>query len=171
VRRYGGTVSGIRNPEPRGDQPVRLIHLLTPGDHYSPSTGSAIPTVVHGLSAATPPGVPRPAVLVARDTYPDRYDSADALEYQAAPGSRLDRPLDAALSRIGLPRVRARNAFAGSLEGQGTWAPAVVVAHNAPQAIPVVAGLGRHHAVLYAHNEVLRTYSRREASDLRQSRV
>jgi len=142
---------------------ARLIHLITPGDHYSPSTGSAIPTVVHGLSAATPPGSPRPAVLVARGTYADRYGSADALEYAPTRGSRLDRTLDAALSRLALPRVQARRSFAAAVAGQGSWEPAVVVAHNAPQAVSVV-DRSRHAAVLYAHNEILRTYARRESS-------
>lgn len=86
----------------------RLIHVITPGDHFSPRTGSAIPTVVDGLSRATPSGQPRPAVLVARGTYPDRYDSADAIEYTRPRPHNRDRYVDAGLSRLGLPRVMAR---------------------------------------------------------------
>ena len=59
---------------------MRQVHVITPGDHFSPSTGSAIPTVVDGLCRFRPDGVPRPAVAVARGTYPDRYDSADIIE-------------------------------------------------------------------------------------------
>lgn len=140
----------------------RLLHVITPGDHFSPSTGSAIPTVVHGLSYATPPGEPRPAVLVGRGTYGDRYDSADALEYDLARGRRFDRQLDAALARIGLPRVTARRSYAAALADQHTWEPSIVLAHNAPQAVPLVDA-GRHVPVLYAHNVLLRTYRRREA--------
>ena len=44
-----------------------LVHAITPGDHFSPLTGSAVPTVVDGLSRAI---IDRPArVLVARGTY------------------------------------------------------------------------------------------------------
>jgi len=39
----------------------RLVHVITPGDHYSPRTGSAIATVVHGQCSATHSGAPRPA--------------------------------------------------------------------------------------------------------------
>lgn len=140
----------------------RLLHIITPGDHFSPSTGSAIPTVVHGLSRTTPPGEPRPAVLVGRGTYPDRYDSADAIEYDLARGRRFDRYLDPALARVGLPRVAARRSFAAALVDQQAWEPSIVLAHNAPQAVSLVDA-GRHVPVLYAHNALLRTYRRREA--------
>jgi len=141
--------------------PHRLLHIITPGDHFSPSTGSAIPTVVHGLSRATPPGEPRPAVLVGRGTYPDRYDSADAIEYALARGRRFDRYLDVALARVGLPRPAARRSYAAALRGQHTWKPSIVLAHNAPQAVALVDA-GQHVPVLYAHNLLLRTYGRRE---------
>ena len=36
-----------------------LIHAITPGDHFSPLTGSAIPTVVHGLAGAALQGLLR----------------------------------------------------------------------------------------------------------------
>ncbi|WP_159798081.1 glycosyltransferase family 4 protein [Puerhibacterium puerhi] len=142
--------------------PHRAVHVITPGDHFSPRTGSAIPTVVHGLCAATPPGEPRPAVVVARGTYPDRYPSADVLEYAPAPpGGRADRALDALRSRAGLPREGARRAFRAALADQAAWPPAVVLLHNAPQAVGLVDA--RHVPVLYAHNQLLRTYTPREA--------
>ena len=77
----------------------RLVHVITPGDHFSPSTGSATVTVVNGLSAATPPNRPRPAVVVATGTYADRYDSADVIEYEAKSTRRSDRYVDLLGSR------------------------------------------------------------------------
>ncbi|RYV50754.1 glycosyltransferase family 4 protein [Pengzhenrongella frigida] len=138
-----------------------LVHVITPGDHFSPRTGSAIPTVVDGLSRATPAGARRPAVLVARGTYPDRYDSADVIEYDRARTHRFDRYVDAGLPRLRLPRVMARHEFAAAVTQQDDWDPAVVLAHNAVQAIPLVDAR-RHTPVLYAHNLLLRTYGRRE---------
>ena len=140
----------------------RLIHVITPGDHFSPSTGSATVSVVHGLSAARAPGSPRPAVVVAEGTYPDRYDSADVIEYRQRSSHRADRYVDAVRSTWGLSRSRAGDRYRAALVGQESWDPAFVIGHNAVQLIPVVAA-DRHLPVLYAHNDLLRSYSRREA--------
>lgn len=139
------------------------VHVLTPGDHYSPRTGSAIPTVVHGLCSATPPGAARPTVVVARGTYAERYDDAHVVEYEpGAPLSVRERRLDAVRSRLGLQRTGARRAWAAALAGQHDWPAATVLLHNAPAAVGLVDH-GRHVPVLYAHNQLLRTYSHREA--------
>lgn len=145
---------------------MRLVHVITPGDHFSPLTGSAIPTVVHGLCASLPEGQPRPVVVVARSTYAERYASADITEYeQRRPwrvGALNERHLDGALSLVGLPRWGSRRLWAAAVEGQADWDPAIILAHNAPQLIPVVDH-HRHRAVLYAHNQLLRSYRRAEA--------
>jgi glycosyltransferase involved in cell wall biosynthesis len=141
----------------------RFVHVITPGDHFSPLTGSAIPTVVHGLSVGSPQASPRPAVAVAKGTYPERYTSADIIEYAPASPHGYDRYLDAALSRFRLPRASARRNFSAVLVGQRGWESSVVLAHNAPQLITVV-DTDRHVPVLYAHNHILRTYTRRESA-------
>ncbi|MFE7407830.1 glycosyltransferase family 4 protein [Isoptericola sp. NPDC057559] len=138
------------------------LHVITPGDHFSPATGSALPTVVHGLAGATPAGAPRSVVVVARGTYADRYPSADVVEYTAVAPRRTDRYRDAVSARVGLPRAATRRALAATLADQWRWPPSVVLGHNLPQLVPLVDGR-RHAAVLYAHNELLRTYSVREA--------
>ncbi len=138
-------------------------HVITPGDHFSPRTGSAIPTVVHGLATAGLAAGARTHVVVARGTYPDRYDSATVLEYDERPSRRGDRYLDAASSRLGLGRPRARRRYAATVAAQASWEPSVVLAHNAPQLVAEVDA-ARHTPVLYAHNELLRTYSPREAT-------
>ena len=140
----------------------RMIHVITPGDHYSPSTGSATVSVVHGLSAARPLDTPRPAVVVAEGTYPDRYASADIIEFAERPSRRYDRYADAVRSRLGGTRRRARDRYEAALEGQASWDPAFVIGHNAVQLIPSIDA-DRHVPVLYAHNDLLRTYARREA--------
>lgn len=138
----------------------RHVHLITPGDHFSPLTGSAIPTVVHGLAGATPAGRERPAVLVARGTYGERYDSAHVIGYDEVPQRRADRVLDVISAPLGKPRLGARRSFVPALREQSTWPDSVILAHNAPQAVPLVRD--RHRVALYAHNQLLRTYSRRE---------
>lgn len=141
---------------------VPEVHVLTPGDHFSPRTGSAIPTVVDGLCAALPAGAaPRPRVVVADGTYPDRYASAEPVGYPLVTSRRADRYVDALAGRLDLPRPGVRRTLRPTLRAQDTWEPGVVLAHNAPQLVPLVHD--RHAAVLYAHNLLLRTYSPREA--------
>ncbi|WP_165307667.1 glycosyltransferase family 4 protein [Agromyces binzhouensis] len=142
-----------------------VIHAITPGDHFSPLTGSAIPTVVHGLaSAAARAAEPVPqSVLVDRATMQPRYDSAAAIEYDRGPWLRRnDRALDLARGRLGLPRTATARFHGDVAEALRDVEPSFVLAHNAP----VLPGLLRdtpHVVVLYAHNDVLRTYRRGEA--------
>jgi glycosyltransferase involved in cell wall biosynthesis len=151
-------------PPPAGPGAARVpeVHVLTPGDHFSPRTGSAIPTVVDGLCAVLPAGTtPRPRVVVADGTYPDRYPSADVVGYPQAAARPADRYVDALAGRLGLPRPGVRRELRPTLADQDAWPAGVVLAHNAPQLVPLVHE--RHAAVLYAHNLLLRTYSAREA--------
>ncbi len=67
-----------------------VLHAITPGDHFSPRTGSAIPTVVDGLAAAAgrDGGPFRHAVILDRTTMRPRYDSAAVIEYSGVRGPR-----------------------------------------------------------------------------------
>lgn len=142
-----------------------IVHAITPGDHYSPRTGSAIPTVVHGLaSAATAAGAPRHAVLLDESTFVPRYDSAELIEYSGTPLPSLRaRTVDVALGRLGLPRRAAAAAFRPVADALSHLDPSFVLAHNAP-ALPPLLRRQPHTAILYAHNDVLRTLTRSEAS-------
>lgn len=137
------------------------IHVLTPGDHFSPLTGSAVPTVVDGLAAGRPTA-PRAKVVVTRGTYTERYDSADAVEYDAPRRRRSDAYVDALLGRLGRSRVRVQGVLRASVEDQAGWPEGVVLGHNLPQLVPLV-DTRRHAAVLYAHNYLLRSYTPGEA--------
>lgn len=146
---------------------VDQLHVITPGDHFSPRTGSAIPTVVDGLCRFAPPGQPRAKVAVAEGTYPERYDSADVVEYQPSPElptlfRRAGRYLDVGLGRLGLPRPLARRALAPIVADQDHWPPTTLFAHNLPALIGLIDS-DRHAPVLYAHNHLLRTYTRVES--------
>lgn len=141
----------------------RHVHLITPGDHFSPRTGSAVPSVVHGLCSNADPASPRPAVLVSRGTYPDRYPSADVLEYELVDRRPRDRYVDAARGLLRRPRTGAQRPVRPALADQASWESSVVVAHNLPPAVALVDA--EHHApVLYAHNHLLRSYTPREAA-------
>lgn len=148
----------------------RQVHVITPGDHFSPLTGSATSTVVHGICKHLPTGLPRPAVLVAKGTYAARYPSADVIEYYPQRPSHLMRKfppslIDAVLGQLRLPRVVARRPFIPALKMQHRWEPADVVLHNAPAAVYLVDRT-KHRPVLYLHNEVFRTYRTEEVCRL-----
>lgn len=146
---------------------MRQLHVITPGDHYSPRTGSAVPTVVHGICAGLPETEPTPGVLVAAGTYPDRYPDAEAIEYAPAsplpgPLGRLGRYLDVPVGLVAGRRPFSARAWAAALAAQRDWEPAHIIGHNAPQ-LPRLVDADRHRGVLYAHNHVLRSYGVREA--------
>ncbi len=139
-----------------------VIHALTPGDHYSPSTGSAVPTVVHGLAAAARSVDPGRAqyVLVADGTYPDRYDSATPIGYPTRPGpTGLARLADRAIGRIAGARPWSRAELRPLVAGQRGWPPGFVLAHNLVE-LTALIDPRRHRPVLYAHNDLLRRYAR-----------
>ncbi len=145
----------------------QIIHAITPGDHFSPRTGSAIPTVVHGLAGASgrDDRLPRYThqVLLGANTYLPRYDSAEALEFAEAPPPTIrERVTDAALARVGVPRRAASRYFRPQAAALSELEPSVVLAHNAP-ALPRLLAESQHRVVLYAHNDILRTMSLGEA--------
>jgi glycosyltransferase involved in cell wall biosynthesis len=148
----------------------RILHVITPGDHFSPLTGSAIPTVVHGLaSAAGRAGAARAGVVVERSTWEPRYDSADVIEYTGVRGpDRKARYADALRGRVGMPRSAIAAYYRPIADTVRAQPPSIVLAHNAPILVRLLRETP-HRVVLYAHNDLLRTYSRREAGRLLQS--
>jgi glycosyltransferase involved in cell wall biosynthesis len=145
---------------------TEVLHAITPGDHYSPRTGSAIPTVVDGLAtaAARDGATFRHIVAVDRSTMSPRYGSAAVIEYTGAPRpSRRDRYTDVLSGLAGRPRsalARYYEPVATAVRGHG---PGVVVAHNAP-ILPWLLRDADYPTILFVHNELLRTYSRGEAA-------
>ncbi|GAA3664714.1 hypothetical protein GCM10022202_28480 [Microbacterium marinilacus] len=144
-----------------------MHHVITPGDHYSPRTGSAIPTVVHGLStgarAAGDAERYRPRVVLQAGTYRPLYDSAVPEEYDGAPGpGRGERLADVARGRLGLARRATERWFRPAVARLRDEPPGIVLAHNAPL-VPWLLRDSPHVPLLYAHNDLLRGYSRAEA--------
>ncbi|WP_353814435.1 glycosyltransferase family 4 protein [Agromyces sp. SYSU T00266] len=145
---------------------IGIVHAITPGDHFSPRTGSAIPTVVHALASAAvrDAGAARHAVLVDRSTMHPRYDSAELIEYDRTTWlTGRDRVLDLARGRVGLARRGVERFYAPLVDAVRERPQSFVLAHNAP-VIPWMLRDSEHRVVLYAHNDLLRTYSRAEAS-------
>lgn len=148
----------------------QVVHAITPGDHFSPLTGSAIPTVVDGLArAAVQAGGPRHTVLLATDTYAERHDSADVLEYTQAPWpTRWQNYADRVTGAVLRHRPSSKARLRPLVERQSEWDPSVVLAHNLVELVGLTDH-HRHRPVLYAHNELLRTYRRGEAGKALES--
>lgn len=100
-------------------------------------------------------------VAVAKGTYPDRYSSAEIVEFDTVP-----KPTKIArLAEVGLARTlgQERRASAASLQPAVSCLPREVswaFSHNAPEA-GWCDWHGMPHA-LYCHNRLFRTYSPRE---------
>lgn len=141
----------------------RVVHVITPGDHFSPRTGSAIPTVVDGIArAAERAGAGRQAIVLDESTYRPRYGSADLVEYTGVAGpSRLERYTDALRGRAGLPRAGVARYFTPACAALRDVPPSIVLAHNAP-IVPWLLRDSPHTTLLYAHNDLLRSYSKSE---------
>lgn len=143
-----------------------MLHAITPGDHFSPRTGSAIPTVVDGLAAAAArDGAPfHQFVVLDRTTMMPRYSSASPVEYTGAPRpSRRERYMDLLSGLIARPRLGIAHYYEPVAIAIRAHAPGIVVAHNAP-ILPWMLRDTTHRKILFVHNELLRTYSRIEAA-------
>lgn len=142
-----------------------VYHVITPGDHFSPRTGSALPTVVDGLArGGSQDDRFRQFVVVQDGTWMPRYESAVAIGYRGGPPpSRRERLVDAVAGRAGLPRPFAGRAYRPVAERLGECEPGIVVAHNGT-ALMRMPELSPHRRVLYAHNDLFRSYSDAEAA-------
>lgn len=147
-----------------------IYHAVTPGDHYSPRTGSAIPTVVHGLAsgcaASGDAAAWRHTVVLDDSTYPERYDDCAVLEYAGVP--RPDArswAVDRVRGRLGLARRAEAEYYAPLAAALREAEPGIVVAHNA-LTLPSALADGPHVSVVYAHNELPRSMSSRELGRL-----
>jgi glycosyltransferase involved in cell wall biosynthesis len=147
---------------------IPVVHAITPGDHYSPRTGSRIPSVVHGLASAAhrDPAGPRyrHTVLVGAETWRPRYESARSIEYPdvAAP-TRNERFRDVGAGLLGRSRSATERYWQPVANAMANLEPSIVVAHNAPILPSLLRGTD-HRVILYAHNDVLRTMTKREAA-------
>src|SRR4029079_7342093 len=101
------TAISIESPRPTtapASPPLPFIHIPTPGDHYSPATGSAISTLIYQFAKAHASRAGHTDIVLARGTRP-HYDVGRCIE--VAPRTyppRWQRAIDAGLARFGLPR-------------------------------------------------------------------
>lgn len=142
---------------------MRTIHVPTPGDHYSPATGSAIMTIIYQLNRRHRQSGDSSVVVLAPGTRRD-YGAAEIAEAPLGPlPTRWQKAADAACGLLADRRPFSWAAYAG-LESLDLGSGPVII-HNT--AGPIQAIARRHPEAdicLYANNELFRTFSRREAS-------
>lgn len=142
---------------------MRHVHLPTPGDHYSPATGSATVTVIHELARRHAARGEPTQVIVGRGTRHD-YPVGEGVEVSFPPlPTRSRKGIDVALGRLGLSRPFASRLYRPALDAVDPDFEGVAFLHNSPPAVELFARRRRRAQVcLYVHNELFRTYGRRE---------
>lgn len=144
--------------------PPVFLHVPTPGDHYSPSTGSAVMTIIHALTVRHAAAGGASRIIVGAGTRHD-YTEGDCQEVDFGPlPSRNRKLLDAAAGRLGFGRLVTERIYRPALDAIEPGFGGVVFLMNAPAAVrPFRRKLRSAKIVLYVHNELFKTYSRAEA--------
>ena len=153
--------------DPVTSSPDRILHVPTPGDHYSAATGSAPMTIIYELSREHARRGGETSVIVGRGTRHD-YPIGDVVEvpFGTLPDTRR-KAVDAALGRLGLPRPFVAATYRAALDAVGPGFAGPLVVHNSPGAAAMFARRrGSARACLHVHNEAFRSYGRREARTL-----
>ncbi len=87
------------------------IHIPTPGDHYSPATGSAIMTIIYELARVHASRGGRTMIVVSRGTRHD-YPVGECVEVApTAPPAKWKKAVDVAAGRLGLIRPFGASAY------------------------------------------------------------
>lgn len=144
---------------------MHIVHVPTPGDHFSPSTGSAPMTIIYNLSRVHEARGGATTVVVGDGTRHD-YPVGRVLTTRFPPlPNRRRKAVDAGLGRLGLRRRFAQQTYRPALDVLPRDFSGDVILHNAPAALPMMRErLPQARISLYAHNELFATYGRREAS-------
>lgn len=139
------------------------IHILTPGDHYSPAYGSARITVTHEIVQQHALRGERSLVIAATGTRID-YQSGEVVEVPFRLWlTKRRRAADVLLGRVGLPRINGLRHYAPVLDAIPLDFDGPVFVHNNPVAIPMLArARPRAKICLWAANELFNYYTRRE---------
>jgi glycosyltransferase involved in cell wall biosynthesis len=159
----------VREPGHRIAPPrAHFIHVPTPGDHYSPATGSAVITIIAELSRIHAAHHRPSTILVSTGTtagYPPYPIGATReIALGTALPSRPQKLLDAACGRLLRSRPfasRLYNVLPDALER--SRCEATLFIWNNPAPLPMLRRrLPNAHLVLYAQNQLFNTYSPRE---------
>jgi glycosyltransferase involved in cell wall biosynthesis len=160
---------------PAATELTEWVHLPTPGDHYSPATGSAVISVIAGLAEAQATlgeGIPR--ILVTRGTqngYPP-YPSGKVVESSARCRypTLFERVTDLVLGRVTGLKPFTHRLYKKLAQSLPRNFSGVLIVHNQPGAIlPLRRRFPRARLVLHLHNASFGPYSDSEISKITKS--
>ena len=140
-----------------------IIHIPTPGDHYSSASGSAVMTVIYELSRWHEREGGKTRLIVGRGSRHD-YPVGECTEVQFSHlPNRNHKILDVLMGRIGLPRRFLAQVYKPAFTALSPTFEGAVIAHNAPVAMSGLKRASpRARATLYCHNTLFGTYANSE---------
>jgi glycosyltransferase involved in cell wall biosynthesis len=143
--------------------PPEFVHVPTPGDHYSPATGSAVMTIIYELSRVHARRGGRTRIIVSKGTRHD-YEVGECVEVAATtPPSRWRKGIDAGMARFGMPRPFGSASYGPAGRAVESDFEGVVFVHNGPTAIELFRKrYPKARVCLWAHNELFKIYAERE---------
>jgi len=137
------------------------LHIPTPGELYSSRVGSAITTIIEALARENRQNGGQSSILVVEGREHEDQGST-LIEFPRPPRdwlTRREKALDIARSRSGGHRKHAEALYHHALQSVPGDYDGYIFLHNAPQAVRVVREtLPKAKPVLYAHNELFRTW-------------
>ncbi len=137
-----------------------LIHLPTPGDHYSAKTGSAVSTLIYEYNRWHAAAGHQSEIIVGRNTMHDYTVGVCRLVDLVPQPTKAQRALDVALGRAGLRRRWTRAVSMPLVNAIPTDTTAAIVVHNQPVILEDIRKRAPgSRIVLYCLNELFAHYS------------
>jgi glycosyltransferase involved in cell wall biosynthesis len=156
-------VADARVAFPAGRQSNCFVHVPWPDDNYSPSTGSAIVTIIYEMSRVHAEHGGTTKVVVTRGKRHD-YPVGEivAVDPTGIP-SRWKKAVDVGLGRLALPRLFGGRAYGPACSAIERNFDGLIFVHNNPVAISRFKhSHPKARVCLWANNELFRTYTPRE---------
>jgi glycosyltransferase involved in cell wall biosynthesis len=143
-----------------------LIHIFTAGDHYSPKTGSSVPTVIYEISRNHDLRSGRSRVLVGCDTFkgfpPYPIGQPFEVDFGKFP-PRAVRMIDALLGAAHLTRRFKWKVYSAACDAIAPDFAGWIIVHGEPAIIrPLKKARPDAKIALYCHYDLFRWYTRPE---------
>lgn len=142
--------------------PIDVFHIITPGDHYSPLTGSAIPSVVHGISPPLNQLGYRCHVVIDETTMSPRYETCNIIEvaYRLQPLSFNEKVYDSICGSILRRRPFINSKYQPVINALGCFQNGVVFYYNTiSPSVSHKLSLPNHKVYSWWQNDLARTFS------------
>ncbi|MDP9173946.1 MAG: glycosyltransferase family 4 protein [Planctomycetota bacterium] len=142
---------------------LHLVHVPTPGDHFSAATGSAVMTVIYEFSRCHAAAGGETTLIVGDKTRHD-YPIGKHLEFDDKPlPDNRRKAIDAAMGRLGFQRPFIRRLYRPAMETLPTDFQGTILLHNAAAVVRLFKDrFPRSRICLWPHNDLFSTYSNRE---------